>query len=140
MITIYRQLPSCEYRRYTCDVCLLQHFSGWSCSSCSISLFSSVEINNTFLNATFSEVVGLLVSSDLGYLAYCSVNRSRLTLELKRSELLEFYNATQTVRVVERTAEMFESKPLSSLIFRMLTVVFLGRIAVQSKDAAYCYC
>ena len=82
----------------------------------------------------------MLVSSDLGCLAYCSVNRSRLTLELKRSELLEFYNATQTVRVVERTAEMFEPKPLSCLIFRMLTVVFLGRIAVQSKDAAYCYC
>ena len=85
-------------------------------------------------------MVVLIVSSDLGCLAYCSVNRSRLTLELKRSELLEFYNATQTVRVVERTAEMFEPKPLSSLIFRMLTVVFVGRIAVQSKDAAYCYC
>jgi len=57
------------------DVCLLQHFSGWSCSSCSISLFSSVQNNNTFLIASFSEVVVLIVSSDLVCSAYCNVSQ-----------------------------------------------------------------
>ena len=33
----------------------------------------SVQISNAFLNASLSEVVVLLVSSDLGCLAYCSV-------------------------------------------------------------------